>query len=99
MNYGEIEDYLVTVTDAAGISDSAIAGFSQFYSVQTKDLTIAASNAFSNITLFNIAGQQVISQKLSSNNETINLSSLKDGVYLANVTANGNTATFKIVKR
>src|SRR5690606_23365655 len=87
------------VGEPASVADNAIAGFSQFYSTQTKDLTISANDAFSNITLFNIVGQQVISKKLSSNNETINLSSLKDGVYLANVTANGNTATFKIVKK
>lgn len=89
----------IQIVETLGVADNTIAGFSHIYSAQTKNLTISANDALSSINLFNIAGQQVISQKLSSNNETINLSTLKDGVYLANVTANGNTATFKIVKR
>lgn len=88
-----------TVEGTLSTTDHNINGFSQFYSAQTKTLTISANDALSNISLFNVLGQQVISKNLSSNNEVISLASLKDGVYIANVVANGQTATFKIVKR
>ncbi|NCT19324.1 MAG: T9SS type A sorting domain-containing protein, partial [Flavobacteriia bacterium] len=32
-------------------------------------------------------------------NEVISLASLKDGIYIANVTANGQTTSFKLIKR
>ncbi|HZH69027.1 MAG TPA: choice-of-anchor J domain-containing protein [Flavobacteriaceae bacterium] len=80
-------------------ADHEISGFSRVYSAQSKNLTIAATENFSSISMFNVLGQQVLSRNLSSNNEVINLSNMKDGVYIANVTAGGNTTTFKIVKR
>lgn len=95
----QVDNIEYTAEESASLNDNNIAGFSQFYSTQNKNLNIAANDAFSNITMFNIAGQQVISKQLSSNNEVINLSSLTDGVYLANVTANGKSTTFKIVKK
>jgi hypothetical protein len=89
----------VVVDGTLGVIDNAIAGFNYYYTPATQNLTLTANNAFTEIAMFNILGQQVISQKLYSTNETVNLASLKTGVYIANVTANGQTATFKIVKR
>ena len=79
--------------------DSNINGFNYFYSPQTKNFTISANDAFNNISIFNILGQAVIAQKLSTTNEVISLASLKDGIYIANVTANGQTTSFKLIKR
>jgi len=89
----------VVVEEVLSIADSNINGFNYFYSPQTKNLTMNANNAFSNISIFNVLGQEVVAQKLASTNEVVNLSSLKNGVYIANVVANGQTTTFKIVKR
>ncbi len=89
----------VVVDEALSIADSNINGFNYFYSPQTKNLTLTANDAFTSINIFNILGQEVVAQKLSATNEVINLSSLKNGVYVANVTANGQSTTVKIVKR
>lgn len=97
--YGEVEDYTVNVSPLS-VADNNIDGFDYFYSVQTKDLTISANSEFASITMFNLLGQQVINKDLTSNNEVISLSGLKEGVYLANVRSiNGNISTFKVVKR
>jgi hypothetical protein len=99
VNYGEVEDYTVNV-GTLSIADNNIDGFKYFYSTQSKNLTITANSEMSNITMFNVLGQQVVSKNLSTNNETINLSNLKDGIYLATVkTSSGNVSTFKMVKR
>jgi len=99
VNYGEVEDYTVNV-GALSIADNIIDGFSYYYSTQTKDLTLSANGELANITMFNLVGQQVINRNMSSDNEIINLSNLKDGIYLAYVkTSNGNVSTFKMVKR
>jgi hypothetical protein len=99
VNYGEVEDYTVNV-GTLSIADNNIDGFNYFYSTQSKSLTITANSEMTNITMFNVLGQQVVSKNLSTNNETINLSNLKDGIYLATVrTSSGNVSTFKMVKR
>jgi len=89
----------IVVDGTLSTIDNAIAGFNFFYNVQNKNLTIQANDAFNNISIFNILGQEVIAKNLSSTNEVISLASLKDGIYIANVTANGQTTSFKVVKR
>lgn len=89
----------VDVTQILSTGDNQINGFSYFFDQQTQNLTINASEILSNINIFNVLGQQVVDRSLSSNNEVINLSTLKAGVYIANAVANGKQTTFKIVKR
>tara|TARA_R110002072_G_scaffold300571_5_gene478361 strand:+ start:7225 stop:7986 length:762 start_codon:yes stop_codon:yes gene_type:complete len=97
-SFGEIEDYTVNVSSLS-VADNTIDGFNYFYSVQSKELTVSANIEMTSISIFNLIGQEVIAKNLNSNNEVINLSNLKEGVYLANVIANGQKTTFKLVKR
>jgi len=89
----------VVVDGNLSISDNNINGFNYYFNPQTQNLTINASEAFSSISIFNVLGQQVVNKNLSSNNEVINLSALKSGVYIVNVVSNGQTTTFKLAKR
>lgn len=89
----------VVVNSNLSISDNNIDGFNYYFSPQSQNLTINATEPFSNITVFNVLGQQVVNKNLSSTNEVINLSSIKSGVYIVNVIANGQTTTFKLAKR
>ncbi len=89
----------VVVDGTLSVSENEINGFNYFLNPQTQNLTIKANEAFSSINIFNVLGQQVVNKNLSSTNEVINLASLKTGVYIANVIANGQKTTFKLVKR
>ncbi|HET8838329.1 MAG TPA: choice-of-anchor J domain-containing protein [Flavobacteriaceae bacterium] len=89
----------ISVSGNLGIQENQIAGFEHFYDNATNMLNLKANEALSQIELYNILGQQVLSEKLSSNEEAVNLSALNTGVYLANVEVNGKRATFKVVKR
>ena len=51
-----------------------------------------------NIEIYSILGQNVISKPLSSTREVIDVASLNDGVYLAKVFADGGSKTIKFVK-
>jgi bifunctional DNase/RNase len=51
-----------------------------------------------NIEVYSILGQKVIFRPLSNTSESINVSSLNDGVYLAKVFIGGNFKTIKFVK-
>ncbi len=80
-------------------SEVEISGFNYYYSPQSQNLTINATDSFSSINIFNVLGQKVVDQNLSSTTEVINLASLKNGVYIATAVSNGKTATFKLIKR
>lgn len=89
----------VVVDGNLSIASNDIDRLNYHFNPQTQNLTISASEAFSNISIYNVLGQEVINKNLSSTSEVINLSSLKNGIYIANATANGQTATFKLIKR
>ena len=73
--------------------------FTHFYNKTTDILTLeSSSSAFDNIYLYNILGQQVKTQRLNDTSETVDMSSLTDGVYLVKVTLQGKTKTIKIIK-
>ena len=61
-------------------------------------LVIDTGTSLENIQLYNLLGQQVLTKKLSNTNETINIESLDRGVYLAKVSIQGKSKSFKIVK-
>ena len=70
------------------------------YFVDTENyLNLSANQAFDQFKLYNLLGKNVLNQKLSADNERIDLNALTSGVYLAKVQVNDATKTFKIVKR
>jgi hypothetical protein len=75
-----------------------ISNFDYFVDAQNF-LNLSANQAFENVTIHNLLGQHVLSQKLSSNDESIDLNALTSGVYLTKVQLNGTSKTFKIIKK
>ncbi|MBO6607954.1 T9SS type A sorting domain-containing protein [Psychroserpens sp.] len=73
--------------------------FTYFYNKDTKTLNLQSStHVFDTIELYNILGQTVIQERLSESTESIDMKSLKDGIYLAKVSIQGQSKTFKILK-
>ena len=62
-------------------------------------LFIDAESQLDNIEIYSILGQRVNTESLSGNNANINISHLQKGVYLAKVSAEGKTKTFKFIKK
>lgn len=85
-------------TGSLGIEDNSFEGFSYFVDTNS-NLYMKAMTSLNMVELHNVVGQEVISQKLSNNVETISLANLASGVYIATVTIEGQTKSFKIVKR
>lgn len=91
----QVDDFKVTA-DVLGVNDAVFQGFNYF--VANNQLNLSANTSMENVVLYNMLGQQVVSQKLNSNNETIALSGLQSGVYIATVSIDGARKSFKIVK-
>lgn len=73
--------------------------FTHNYSKDLETLTLESSNlTMTNIEIYSILGQNVISKPLSSTREVIDVASLNDGVYLAKVFADGGSKTIKFIK-
>ena len=62
-------------------------------------LFIDAESQLDNIEIYSILGQRVNTESLNGNNANINISHLQKGVYLAKVSAEGKTKTFKFIKK
>lgn len=80
-----------------GIEDQIFEGFTHF--VNSDGLNLEARTPMTNVEVYDIIGKKVITQNLQSNREVIGLSGLNTGVYIATVTVEGQTKSFKIVKK
>ena len=91
----QIDDFKVT-SDVLSVDDMIFKGFK--FSVENNVLNLASNISMNSVSLYNMLGQQVASQKLSNTKESVNISELKSGVYIATVSIEGATKSFKIVK-
>ena len=91
----QVDDFKVTA-DVLSVNDEAFQGFKHF--VANGQLNLSANTAMERVALYNMLGQEVVSQKLASNNETVNIAGLQSGVYIATVSIEGASKTFRIVK-
>ncbi|WP_452227189.1 T9SS type A sorting domain-containing protein [Lacinutrix cladophorae] len=62
-------------------------------------LTVEAKNTISNISIYNIVGQQVHSMAPNSLKSSVSMNELNNGVYFVTVTINSVQKTFKIIKK
>ena len=79
-----------------GIEDKLFNNFNHY--ITNNNLVMSASSSLENIQLYNLLGQEVFSKSLSNTNETINIASLDTGIYIAKVSIQGKSKSFKIVK-
>jgi hypothetical protein len=50
-------------------------------------------------TIYNMAGNSIVSKNISSNTEKVDLSNYPNGIYFVKVQSNGNNSTFKVIKK
>ncbi len=90
-------DNVQIITDPVNITSAK--NIAEIYPNPVKDV-LNIDNAYgANVEITNMLGQRVLSAKVISNNETINVSNLATGIYCVNVTVNGKTSVHKIVVR
>ena len=94
MDYLSIDD--VTISGVLAVGTNEFKDFNHF--IANNNLNLSANTSMEKVALYNMLGQQVVSQKLNSNNETVSLSGLQSGVYIATVSIDGASKSFKIVK-
>lgn len=71
-----------------------------YYPNPVKDvLNLAYTSDITSVAVFNLLGQQVISQQPNTGEVKIDMSSLADGAYIVNVTSGSTIKTIKVIKK
>ncbi|MEM0519162.1 T9SS-dependent choice-of-anchor J family protein [Aequorivita flava] len=91
----QVDDFKVTA-DVLGVNDQVFQGFKYF--VANNQLNLSATTSMERVAIYNMLGQEVVSQKLANTNESVTISGLQSGVYIATVSIEGASKTFRIVK-
>ena len=87
-------------TNSLGIEDFSKNNFKFYYSPESKILTLkSTNNPIQSINVYNILGQGVINKKLANNTEKIDLSTLVDGVYIAQIEIDNTIKAIKFLKQ
>lgn len=92
--------YVDDISVTASLANTTFAAnkFS-FYPNPVKDiLNINYSKTISQISVFNIVGQEVAVKSINDNQTQIDMSNLSKGTYLVKVTSEGLTQTIKVLK-
>ncbi len=90
-------DNVEVVSGALGTDEQTFENFNYF--VSNNILNLSAKTNIEQAKVFNILGQQVITKNLAAQNAEINLNNLNDGVYLVQVSIEGQLKSFKVIKK
>jgi glucose/arabinose dehydrogenase len=94
--------YKIVDTSTASTTSFENSGFSLYPNPANNSFTIKSTNGneISKVALFDVSGKLLLSKEATKNHiQTIDISSLSNGVYIVNVTAvDGNNYSSKLVK-
>ncbi|WP_339831224.1 choice-of-anchor J domain-containing protein [uncultured Altibacter sp.] len=88
----------LVVEEGLSVGDETFQGFNYFVDANN-GLNLKANAPIQTVALYNILGQEVIAQKLNTTNAVVDMASLKSGVYIATVTIDGASKSFKVIKK
>ncbi|MBK8600576.1 MAG: T9SS type A sorting domain-containing protein [Flavobacterium sp.] len=93
-------DFLVSAYDASLLSNSSFENENfRSYPNPVKDvLNLSYNKTISNVSVFNLLGQEVMIKSINANQSQIDMSQLSAGTYLVKITADNQSQTIKVIK-
>ncbi|WP_298900342.1 T9SS type A sorting domain-containing protein [uncultured Psychroserpens sp.] len=92
-------DNFRTNDEDLSVANFAANDFSHFYDTDVKTLNLdSPNNLLNSVEIFDVLGKRVMNTTLSENKVSIDVSSFKDGIYLARVLTDTGRKTLKFVK-
>jgi len=89
-----------TESDPLSVDEFEARQLKHFYDTNSNILTISSNYInLENIRVFNVIGQQVINITSNNSSQLIDLSNLKNGIYIVNVSIENRIETFKFIKQ
>ncbi|MBK5213703.1 MAG: T9SS type A sorting domain-containing protein [Flavobacteriaceae bacterium] len=81
-----------------GVADNTLGGFTYYPNPTNGLLSLKSVNNIETVSIFNLLGQKVMNAKIGATTSELNISNLKTGTYLMQVTVDGQTGTFRVLK-
>ncbi len=95
--YAAFDDF--SVSESLSVSNPSEGTALKVYPNPVKDvLNLKYNTNISNVAVFNIIGQQVLSQEVNAADAKVDMSKLAAGTYVVKVTADNMTKTMKVIK-
>lgn len=92
-----IDNFQITAA-TLGTENNTLEGFTLYPTIVKEALNFNSQKNVESIVIYNLLGQEVYKGMPNANSSSINLSSLRPGVYLVKVTAEGLVGSYKIIK-
>lgn len=101
-DFAKIETFSTTNCSVLSINENTISKLIDIYPNPTNDNISISNNTQLNlgIQIYNVIGNKVLeAQNITAKAQIINLTTLKSGVYLVQINANGNRITKRLIKQ
>jgi hypothetical protein len=93
-------EFKIAAYDASLANDTFNNNSFSYYPNPVKDvLNLSYSKNITNISVYNLLGQQVIVKTVNDNQSQIDMSKLSNGTYMVKVTADNQVKTIKVIKQ
>lgn len=93
-----VDDYSI-VEGTLSNNDFTKYNFSYTPNPVNNTINLNAAKTISKVDFYNTLGQNVLTNPINTLNSSVNISAFKKGIYIMNVTINGQTQGFKILKQ
>ena len=93
----EVDDVQIS-SSTLSIDNLSESGFRHFYNKDTNNLTLESNTPMQFIEIYNILGQSILNKPLSKTEETIDLTNITKGAYLARINVENIYKTIKFIK-
>ncbi len=97
-DFGSALDYLLTLGLEEQILDS---NFALYPNPVTTQINVSFPKSADNaeFSLYNVLGEKILQTRINTLNNTIDVSGLSSGMYIASITSNNKTTSYKIIKQ
>jgi hypothetical protein len=96
---GEAEDYKLTVDNTLSVTNNTLETFKYYPNPVEDVLHISAQDNLTNISVYNLVGQEVIFKAISQRVYQLDMSELMSGVYMVKISNDTVSKTFKVLKQ
>uniref|UniRef100_UPI0028755BAA T9SS type A sorting domain-containing protein n=2 Tax=Aequorivita marina TaxID=3073654 RepID=UPI0028755BAA len=80
------------------VADNTLAGFNFYPNPTSGSLTLSAANTIDAVSFYNLLGQKVLDVDVDATTSEINISGLKTGTYIMEVSVAGQVGTYRVLK-
>jgi len=99
LNTGGESDVVIDISNSLGTGENVIDGFVFYPNPMENVLHITSNTSIDNVVIYNMLGQKVINQNIGATSSILNVSDLSTGAYIMKVTADGQTASYQLIKK